>query len=100
MEEKLRISPLAIDLVQEDIERSRQEQLSHEAKLRSGSVESSLNREIRSTVLSQDLLDDPIQMAQLRREKRELIQQFKQLRAIRDVERTNSRIYQISMKSK
>ena len=97
---RLQTSPLAIDLTAESDKRARSRMRSQEANKRSQSLESSLKHSIETTVLSQGLMDNPIEMAELRREKRELLLQFKQLKAIRDVERTNSRIFQISsMKS-
>jgi hypothetical protein len=50
-----------------------------------------MNQRIEQVVLEQGYIDNPVEIAQLRREKRDLLLQFRQLRAMRDVERANSR---------
>jgi hypothetical protein len=89
--QKLRNSPLAVDLVQEDRQRLSRLYRDTLARARSVSETREMNQRIEQVVLEQGYIDNPVEIAQLRREKRDLLLQFRQLRAMRDVERANSR---------
>jgi len=95
-QQKLLKSPLSVDLLSEDKER-RSRLLRQSESLRSFSVEKEgLDSDIRDAALEATVADEPVEMGELRNLKRELLLQLRQLRAMRDVERTNSRIHEIS----
>jgi hypothetical protein len=93
---KLANSPLSVDLVQEDKQRFLR--LMHEKK--SSQVLSCekerVNAEIDKEAMQISLDQEPFEMDVLRRNKREILLQMKQLRAMRDVERTISRSNRIT----
>ena len=95
-EQKLHLSPLSIDLLNDDDQRaillSRQE----ERRKRSMSAESTHSRQAEAVAMSEGVESSFLVMGNLRRAKRELLSQSKQLRAMRDVERTNARILSVS----
>jgi hypothetical protein len=94
-QQKLLSSPLSVDLVQEEDARRLRVARVNQATKRYQSELHEVNRRVHDTALEMSLAEDPQEIWDLRREKRELIQQFRQLRAMRDVERTNSRIHEI-----
>merc|ERR550537_690360 len=94
---KLARSPFAVDLVAEDQRideenRVREKILQRKAKLLAGRHNEAHNAIFKRAVVESDELEV------LRREKRILLQNEKQLKAMRDVERTNARTAQILYK--
>ena len=60
------------------------------------SAESTHSRQAEAVAMSEGVESSFLVMGNLRRAKRELLSQSKQLRAMRDVERTNARILSVS----
>jgi len=91
---KLQKSPFAVDLVAEDqriSEENRVRQIVEQRRAKSTAARSqeAHNRIFKRATAEQDELE------QLRREKRQLLENEKQLKALRDVERSNARTLQI-----
>jgi len=90
--QKMRNSPLGVDLVQEDKERRSRIDRFLRGSNRTWSEVHKIDKHIEQVVIEQEYLENPMVMSKLRREKRDLLVQLHQLRAMRDVEKSNSRI--------
>jgi hypothetical protein len=95
--EKLVSSPLSIDLMKEDRARLSRLKREEEAHKRFVDQKAKLDNKIEQAALDASIEEVPIEMGLMRHRKRDLLLQLRQLRAIRDVERTNSRIHEISL---
>jgi hypothetical protein len=88
---KLALSPLSVDQV-EDYERRRALSAKRaRSRDRSLTAEAQLERRIHEAVLHDATREQELHVRNLRREKRLLLFQVKQLRALQDVELTNAR---------
>ena len=89
--QKLLNSPLSMDLVKEDAARAARVSRQSHARSRSATEIRAINRRIEQVVLDQGYIDNPSELSELRNQKRQLLDQFYRLRAMRDIERSNSR---------
>lgn len=92
---KLTASPLRRDLVHEDLERSRSLAVSEAKRRRARSEQTETERRIHSAVLHASSEASPDETLMLRLAKRDLMLASRQLRAMKDVARTNARIFSI-----
>ena len=94
--DKLSKSPLSVNLLEED--RNRLQRLDRESECRRcfSLEKTKLDSDIHEAAVEATISDEPVGMGELLNRKRELLLQLRQLRAMRDVERTNSRIHEIS----
>ena len=92
---KLAASPLSTDLVEEDSERSRSLAVSEAKRRRAKSEQTETERRIHSAVLHASSESSPDETLLLRLAKRDLVFASRQLRAMKDVARTNTRIFSI-----
>ncbi len=94
--EKLAKSPLSVNLVEEEKNRGHRLELESQRHRCFTSEKTRLDSDIQEAAIEATMVDEPVGMGELRNRKRELLLQLRQLRAMRDVERTNSRIHEIS----
>lgn len=92
---RLEISPLHIDLVSDDQRRKRLYSRKEEIRKRAVSAMDHMNRGVNATVLEDSVVHSPLDMVELRKAKRHLLEQVRHLRAMKDVERTNMRMSMI-----
>ena len=93
--EKLVSSPLSVDLLKEDSDRLLRLKREEEAHKTFIDQKAEIDSSIQQAALDASIEEEPIEMGVMRHRKRDLLLQLRQLRAMRDVERTNSRIHEI-----
>lgn len=90
---KLSSSPLGTDQVSEEDHRARIVALREAKRRRAASNETELDRRMHSAVLHASSMSAPEDTSFLRKAKRDLIYASKQLRAMKDVAKSNARIF-------
>lgn len=91
---RLQKSPFAIDLVAEDQRISEENRVRHLVEQRRAKSTATRSREAHHRIFKRATVESD-ELDQLRREKRQLLENEKQLKALRDVEKSNARTLQI-----